>query len=172
MRNAVHSNLAIHFYAGSPHLPVAEHGLSDSTSASFRMTALKTPLLVKPAEHKSKAVPTAQCDAAELPDDSGLHNPADSDNADTTSAWKQKCGKKRKEELDLSTNPFTKRTRDWKHSLSGRAEVLVKAVDNNQAARTKARAWARRSHAFINAETDNECEKIMQAAVDAKVAER
>jgi hypothetical protein len=125
---------------------------------------------VRPAKHKSKAVPTAQCDTAELPGDSGLRNPADLDNADTTSAWKQKCGRKRKEESDHSTNPSTKRTRDWKHSLSGRAEVLAKAVDNDRAARTKARAWARRSHAFINTKTDIESEKIMQAAVDAKVA--
>jgi hypothetical protein len=127
---------------------------------------------VRPAEHKSKAVPTAQCDAAELSGNSSLRNPADSDNADTTSAWKQKCGRNRKEESDLSTNPSTKHTQDWKHSLSGRAEVLAKAVDNNRATRTKACTWARRSHAFINAETVIEREKIMQAAVDAKVAER
>jgi hypothetical protein len=105
-------------------------------------------------------VTAERIDAARLPHESNLHIPA-----------QQQYGRKRKGNANLSTNPATKRTQDWKHLLSGIAEVLAKGVNYDRAARTKARAWAQKSPSYLNAKKDRERKSIVQAAVDAKVAE-
>jgi hypothetical protein len=69
-------------------------------------------------------------------------------------------------------HPATKRAHDYRQSLSGRANELRRATDNDRQARTKASRKARATRDFLGAKTDEERTAILKKAVDAKMAER
>jgi hypothetical protein len=69
-------------------------------------------------------------------------------------------------------HPATKRTRDHRQSLSGHADGLHRATDNNRQARTKASRKELATSDFLGAKTDEERTAILKKAVDAKMAER
>ncbi len=69
-------------------------------------------------------------------------------------------------------HPATKRARDYRQSLSRRADELRRATDNDRQARTKASRKARATSDFLSAKTDEERTAILKKAVDGKMAER
>ncbi len=86
-------------------------------------------------------------------------------------ATKPKTGRKRKAIEDLSMHRATKRACDYRQSLSGRADELRRATDNDRQAGTKASRKARATSNFLGAKTDKERTAIRRKAVDAKMAE-
>ncbi len=67
---------------------------------------------------------------------------------------------------------ITKRVRDWKHSRTGRALKLAKAVDNDKTARTKACTKAKMLASYLNAKSTEEREAALEAAANQKMTEQ